>query len=176
MIDVLAFSTGVLSKANPFKIIAGLDPEETNGLLQLLAKAVIKKADFKKAVTRVLNGEHFGAEAAAPEIVNEVKPQYFYLVIDDRPEIPVARVEKEKEKKKVTLSEDTEVREIPKEEPTESEEGLNNENLGLKTNEATEEQPAATNRRARPISARPPPPKSKKVEHVKEERVLYLLL
>jgi TRAF3-interacting protein 1 len=61
MIDALAFTTNVLSKANPFKIIAGLDPEETNGLLQLLAKAVIKKADFKEAVTRVLNGEHFTA-------------------------------------------------------------------------------------------------------------------
>jgi hypothetical protein len=77
-------------------------------------------------------------------------------------------------KKSVTIADDTEVipvKEIPKEDSVEPEEGLNNDNAASKANETSEEQPS---RRARPVSARPPPPKVKKAEQVKEERVLYI--
>ncbi|KAL3901876.1 MAG: hypothetical protein SGCHY_000236 [Lobulomycetales sp.] len=57
IISVVAFSTGVQLKANPAKIVAGLDPEDTNVFLQVLAKAVLKKVDASSAVTRVLAGE-----------------------------------------------------------------------------------------------------------------------
>lgn len=39
----VGISTKVEVKANPMKIVAGLEPEETNQLLQLLGKVVIKK-------------------------------------------------------------------------------------------------------------------------------------
>ncbi|KAJ3203462.1 TRAF3-interacting protein 1, partial [Clydaea vesicula] len=38
----------------------GLEPEETNSFLQLLAKAVLKKVDPTSAVKKVLAGEHHG--------------------------------------------------------------------------------------------------------------------
>ncbi|KAJ3001849.1 TRAF3-interacting protein 1, partial [Thoreauomyces humboldtii] len=58
MIDCVAIATGVEVKANPQKIVAGMDPEDTNFFLQLLGKAVIKKIDSVDAVRRVLAGEH----------------------------------------------------------------------------------------------------------------------
>lgn len=36
-------STGVFVRMQPAKVIAGLEPEETNAFLQLFAKAVLKK-------------------------------------------------------------------------------------------------------------------------------------
>ncbi|KAI9100499.1 microtubule-binding protein MIP-T3-domain-containing protein [Phlyctochytrium arcticum] len=59
MIDCLGFATGVEIKANPMKIVAGLDPEDTNFMLQILAKAVLKKVDYSDPVKRVLAGEHY---------------------------------------------------------------------------------------------------------------------
>ncbi|TPX60564.1 hypothetical protein PhCBS80983_g01680 [Powellomyces hirtus] len=58
IIDCVGIATGVEIKANPLKIVAGLEPEETNFLLQILGKAVIKKVDSADAVKRVLAGEH----------------------------------------------------------------------------------------------------------------------
>ncbi|KAJ3168463.1 TRAF3-interacting protein 1 [Geranomyces variabilis] len=58
IIDCVGISTGVEIKCNPLKIVAGMEPEETNFLLQLLGKAVIKKVDSADAVKRVLAGEH----------------------------------------------------------------------------------------------------------------------
>ncbi|KAJ3139776.1 TRAF3-interacting protein 1, partial [Irineochytrium annulatum] len=73
MIDVVGMVTGVEVKANPLKIVAGLDVEETNIFLQLLGKAILKKVDYpvdsKDAVKRVRAGEHqkkAGQKAAAP--------------------------------------------------------------------------------------------------------------
>ncbi|KAJ3130469.1 TRAF3-interacting protein 1 [Nowakowskiella sp. JEL0407] len=50
---------GVEIRANPLKIVAGLEPEETNLFLQLVGKVVLKKVDTTNAVKRVLAGEHW---------------------------------------------------------------------------------------------------------------------
>ncbi|TPX38136.1 hypothetical protein SmJEL517_g00373 [Synchytrium microbalum] len=54
IIDTVSLSTGVTVRANPLKIVAGLEPEETNAFLQLLGKAIIKKVPHSEAVERVL--------------------------------------------------------------------------------------------------------------------------
>ncbi|TPX48258.1 hypothetical protein SeMB42_g00689 [Synchytrium endobioticum] len=56
IIDTVSLSTGVQVKANPTKIVSGLEPDETNAFLQLLGKAVIKKVDSTEAVRQVLAG------------------------------------------------------------------------------------------------------------------------
>ncbi|KAJ3029737.1 UNVERIFIED_CONTAM: TRAF3-interacting protein 1, partial [Siphonaria sp. JEL0065] len=66
MIDCIGMVTNVEIKANPLKIVAGMDAEDTNAFLQLMAKVVLKKADTSAAVKRVLAGEHFKKGAAAP--------------------------------------------------------------------------------------------------------------
>ncbi|KAJ3066115.1 TRAF3-interacting protein 1 [Podochytrium sp. JEL0797] len=66
MIDCIGMITNVDIKANPLKIVAGMDPEDTNAFLQLMAKVVLKKADTSAAVKRVLAGEHFTKKGAAP--------------------------------------------------------------------------------------------------------------
>ncbi|KAJ3091660.1 TRAF3-interacting protein 1 [Quaeritorhiza haematococci] len=43
MIDCMGLATGVEIRANPLKIVAGLEPEETNMFLQLIGKVIIKK-------------------------------------------------------------------------------------------------------------------------------------
>jgi TRAF3-interacting protein 1 len=58
---MIELATGVKVKANPLKIVAGLEPEETNALLQLIGKMVIKKVanthkvDTSKAI-KTMNG------------------------------------------------------------------------------------------------------------------------
>ncbi|KAJ3349130.1 TRAF3-interacting protein 1 [Entophlyctis luteolus] len=66
MIDCIGMVTNVDIKANPLKIVAGMDPEDTNAFLQLIAKVVLKKADTSNAVNRVLAGEHFKKTTAGP--------------------------------------------------------------------------------------------------------------
>ncbi|KAJ3313309.1 TRAF3-interacting protein 1 [Blyttiomyces sp. JEL0837] len=58
MVDCTGLATGVEVKANPLKIVAGMDPEDTNLMLQLMGKAILKKIDTSDAVKKVLNGEH----------------------------------------------------------------------------------------------------------------------
>ncbi|KND03240.1 uncharacterized protein SPPG_02293 [Spizellomyces punctatus DAOM BR117] len=67
IIDCVGIATGVEVKASPLKIVAGLEPEETNFLLQLLGKAVLKKVDSSDAVKRVLVGEHQGKRRGSKE-------------------------------------------------------------------------------------------------------------
>ncbi|KAJ3190305.1 TRAF3-interacting protein 1 [Gaertneriomyces sp. JEL0708] len=71
-------STGVYVAANPLKIVAGLEPEETNAFLQLFAKAVLKKVDPTDAVRRVLAGEHQtqggGRRRSSKEVSKESAP------------------------------------------------------------------------------------------------------
>ena len=65
----------MIVKANPLKIVAGMEVEETNAFFHLLAKAILKKVwyiyylanrsfllkvDCADAVKRVLAGEHQG--------------------------------------------------------------------------------------------------------------------
>jgi TRAF3-interacting protein 1 len=47
-------TTGVEIKANPLKIVAGLEPEETNVLLQMLGKMVIKKVNVDLTCRQIL--------------------------------------------------------------------------------------------------------------------------
>ncbi|KAJ3046803.1 TRAF3-interacting protein 1, partial [Rhizophlyctis rosea] len=66
LMDVVGMSTGVFVRMQPAKVIAGLEPEETNAFLQLFAKAVLKKVDTTEVVKRVLAGEHQQPKKAAP--------------------------------------------------------------------------------------------------------------
>ncbi|KAI8799368.1 microtubule-binding protein MIP-T3-domain-containing protein [Cladochytrium replicatum] len=66
MIDCVGISTGVEVRANPLKIVAGMDPEETNLFIQLIGKAILKKIDTTEAVRRVLAGEHQGKRRPPP--------------------------------------------------------------------------------------------------------------
>ncbi|KAJ3098196.1 TRAF3-interacting protein 1 [Phlyctochytrium planicorne] len=66
MIDCVGISTGVEVKANPLKIVAGMDVEETNAFLQLLGKAILKKVDTSEVVKRVRAGEHQKKGGASP--------------------------------------------------------------------------------------------------------------
>ena len=40
---ILGYATGVQLRVNPLKVVAGLEPEETNAFLQLIAKVILKK-------------------------------------------------------------------------------------------------------------------------------------
>ncbi|KAI8801088.1 microtubule-binding protein MIP-T3-domain-containing protein [Cladochytrium replicatum] len=66
MIDCVGLSTGVEVRANPLKIVAGMDPEETNLFIQLIGKVILKKIDTTDAVRRVLAGEHQGKRRPPP--------------------------------------------------------------------------------------------------------------
>ena len=55
MIKCVSYATGVNVRINPLKVVAGLEPEETNAFLQLIAKAVLKKVDSGPAVDKILN-------------------------------------------------------------------------------------------------------------------------
>ncbi|KAJ3416116.1 TRAF3-interacting protein 1 [Chytridiales sp. JEL 0842] len=75
MIDLLGIATGVDVKANPLKIVAGMEPEETNALLQLLGKAVLKKVSTSDAVKRVRAGEHQNQKKSSSSSKEKEKAQ-----------------------------------------------------------------------------------------------------
>ncbi|CAK9302526.1 unnamed protein product [Gordionus sp. m RMFG-2023] len=51
------FTKGQTLKANPLKILAGLEPERTNSFLQALGICLLEGYDSTTAVQRVLSGE-----------------------------------------------------------------------------------------------------------------------
>ena len=82
-IDALGFITNApLGHIRANKIVAGLEPEHTNELLQTLGKCVISRKSHEVAVKKVLNGEKPGAsssvlsaeEAAQNESPKKKKP------------------------------------------------------------------------------------------------------
>ncbi|KAI9199442.1 microtubule-binding protein MIP-T3-domain-containing protein [Polychytrium aggregatum] len=74
MINCAALATGVEVKANPLKIVAGMDPIDTNVFLQLIGKAVLKKVDSTNAVKRVLAGEQQPIKKPAPQAAPALAP------------------------------------------------------------------------------------------------------
>ncbi|KAI8901222.1 microtubule-binding protein MIP-T3-domain-containing protein [Globomyces pollinis-pini] len=74
MIDCMKFATGVELKVNPLKIVAGLEPEETNVFLQLIGKVVLKKVDTKKAVIAVNAGKKLSIGQEAIVQPESIKP------------------------------------------------------------------------------------------------------
>ncbi|KAI8521314.1 PREDICTED: TRAF3-interacting protein 1-like isoform X2 [Branchiostoma belcheri] len=60
-IDVTVMVTGEQCSVRPSKVVAGHEPEKTNELLQLMAKAIKNKMNSDEAVQRVLNGEKPGS-------------------------------------------------------------------------------------------------------------------
>ncbi|XP_066303335.1 TRAF3-interacting protein 1-like isoform X2 [Branchiostoma lanceolatum] len=60
-VDVTVMVTGEQCSVRPSKVVAGHEPEKTNELLQLMAKAIKSKLNTDEAVQRVLNGEKPGS-------------------------------------------------------------------------------------------------------------------
>lgn len=173
--------TGVQSKANPYKIIAGLDPEDTNAFLQLLAKAVLKnvnffraklvyithttQADYISAVEKVLDGQHFDPSQSVEQEEIQVTP-----------EVPVSRSNvasrEEPLRQQEQSEEETEEEEIVPPPKQKLEPVLATEHVEKETEEEAPIFQKTTSSRIRPVSARPPPPKARKAEIVKEELVV----
>lgn len=66
IINCVGISCGTNMPARPLKIVAGLEPENTNVFLQMLAKAS-QMGDSSAVVQRVLAGESMPAASGAPE-------------------------------------------------------------------------------------------------------------
>ena len=64
--QVVGFSLNTMVEARPAKIVAGLEPENTNRLIQLLAVAAKHCTDPARAVAMVRNGGVAPPSAAAP--------------------------------------------------------------------------------------------------------------
>ncbi|XP_049470520.1 TRAF3-interacting protein 1 isoform X5 [Panthera uncia] len=62
-IDVVVMVSGEPLSAKPVRIVAGLEPERTNELLQRIAKCCLSKLSSDDAVKRVLAGERGDAKA-----------------------------------------------------------------------------------------------------------------
>lgn len=112
IINVVAMALGESVPAKPLKIVAGLEPENTNAFLQLLGKACTQ-GDASDCVQRVLGGEEPGAaakpakkEAKAPPKAAAPPP----AAAEEKPKkksSTEAKVEEaEKPKKKVSSSGD----------------------------------------------------------------------
>ncbi|KAH6593490.1 hypothetical protein BASA50_007300 [Batrachochytrium salamandrivorans] len=88
MVDCIGIATGLEIRANPLKIVAGLDPEETNAMLQLIGKMVIKKVDTKNAIARVLAGEHQRAKPLSATPITGPKSAERKPIQDNTPKAP----------------------------------------------------------------------------------------
>ncbi|KAH6583925.1 hypothetical protein BASA60_001185 [Batrachochytrium salamandrivorans] len=88
MVDCIGIATGLEIRANPLKIVAGLDPEETNAMLQLIGKMVIKKVDTKNAIARVLAGEHQRAKPLSAKPIAGPKSAERKPIQDNTPKAP----------------------------------------------------------------------------------------
>ena len=82
--------------AKPLKVVAGLEPENTNIFLQLLGKAS-KAGDASDCVKRVLGGEEPGKAAAKKKVSSSG---------DSKPKAEEKAAVEEKPKKKVSSSGD----------------------------------------------------------------------
>jgi TRAF3-interacting protein 1 len=72
----LEYATGVKLKANPLKIVAGMEPIDTNVMIQVLGKVVLKKVDTSEAIRKVTgsnvkSASHAEEEETVPEPVPE---------------------------------------------------------------------------------------------------------
>jgi hypothetical protein len=110
-------------------------------------------------------------EPPKPVEIEAAKPPKTADIETSRPPKPVEASETSKPSKKPTVAEKPQPVQV-REDSVELDEAMIAE-ISPATRPTEEESPSAvTNaRRARPISARPPPPKAKKAEPVKEETV-----
>lgn len=74
IIKVVGLQLNTLVVANPSKIVAGRDPQDTNNFLQLLAIAAKHLPDSSSAVRTVLEQMGGGGGGAAPQPVSVGKP------------------------------------------------------------------------------------------------------
>jgi TRAF3-interacting protein 1 len=74
IIKVVGLQLNTLVVANPGKIIAGKDPQDTNNLLQLLAVAAKNLPDSSAAVRTVLGDAGGPMSAPAPSVAAVSKP------------------------------------------------------------------------------------------------------
>ena len=188
IIKVVSLSTKVTLNANPAKIVAGLDPEDTNAFLQLLAKAVLKKIDATDAAQRVLNGDT-AAPSKISKSVNDLDrnqtPQKVDRVSLSEVDLkkPIVKGISEMEVSRsnnVLMSKDNVMAEPEKPPPLPNPlSKANSENLldfkaNVRDQNARQEEPVKRPN-ARPSSARPPPPKIRETRQAVSESVVFVL-
>ncbi|KAJ3315861.1 TRAF3-interacting protein 1 [Boothiomyces sp. JEL0838] len=185
IIDCSRLATGAEIKANPLKIVAGLEPEETNIFLQIMGKIAIKKVDTSVAVGKITGATPQTAPAkTAPEAPKpKPTPQPAPTPATAKspapakspspapapaPATPTPEVGKPQPKKETQEKvEKPEAIKPPANLPKEPE--LEREQEEAQEPEVEKLVPQVTTRRERPMSARPPPPKLKTSEVVQEE-------
>jgi TRAF3-interacting protein 1 len=184
-------STGSDVSANPAKIVAGLEPEETNRMLQLLGKIATKKIDTTKAVAAVNGGsssrliseiekknaksqEDLGKpnELAPPPPIERAKtptleksdsrpPTSGLINPDLRAEEPPALSEKTSHAAEVQVNKSPNLKNKKPPIKNPPEEKVDVEHEA-EPPVSQEPSPQLPKTRERPMSARPPPPKMKK--------------
>ncbi|XP_058813306.1 TRAF3-interacting protein 1 [Topomyia yanbarensis] len=119
LIDVTKAVTGKELKVRPSKVIAGLEPERTNELLQAIGFALDKKLDSTSVVQSYLNGSANGVDSQdTPANVNVARDSQK----DDRKSKDKSK-EKDKGKDKGKPRDKTKVSsDVKKDEPTEKKE------------------------------------------------------
>lgn len=210
-IDCTEFATNLKVRLNPLKLVAGLEPEETNAFLQLVAKMALKKVNTAPAVDKVLHGLKFNEKApdtAAEEKQlneaiepSETNPQE----LPETNEPSIVSIKQKVEQELHITQETTSIAQprsrnpsnqprIDKSKPTNDDESSNKMKLspeypsdkdaqddesGLQipvessslqnsTSQSTISAPSS-GRRARPVSARPPPPKVRSVNITQDQ-------